>query len=243
MVELAEAPTSGKNVFFTVTIEGQPAGRIVVQLFDDPGIASQRFRDLAVGKGGVGYRLNRIDGIFETHLRVEGVKSLSYSATGESFIAGADSLAELRTEMALSTRKHDAPALVSLIVEEVDDARPITEKFVARDGKFITVQMQAGEAPNGTAFVITRGPAPDLDRTNLVVGKVVEGMDLVETVAALPFSKPRVEWYDGPFFEAGKAMGDKRAVVAEKGFNRPFKRVIIKKAGLVGDAAPDAAAL
>ena len=31
---------------------------------------------------------------------------------------------------------------------------------------------------------------------------------------------------------AGKAMGDKRAVVAEKGFNRPFKRVIISKTGL-----------
>jgi peptidyl-prolyl cis-trans isomerase B (cyclophilin B) len=50
--------------------------------------------------------------------------------------------------------------------------RPITEKFIARDGKFVTVQMQAGEAPNGTAFVITRGPAPDLDSTNLVIGKV-----------------------------------------------------------------------
>jgi hypothetical protein len=32
---------------------------------------------------------------------------------------------------------------------------------------------------------------------------------------------------------AGKAMGDKRAIVAEKGFNRPFKRVIIAKSGLL----------
>ncbi len=49
--------------------------------------------------------------------------------------------------------------------------------------------------------MITRDAAPDLDRTNLVVGRVVEGMDVVEQVALLPFSKPRVEWYDGPFFE------------------------------------------
>jgi hypothetical protein len=31
---------------------------------------------------------------------------------------------------------------------------------------------------------------------------------------------------------AGKAIGDKRAIVAEKGFNRPFKRAIVSGAGL-----------
>eukprot|EP00955_Chlamydomonas_euryale_P095248 364925-Chlamydomonas_euryale.AAC.6 len=40
---------------------------------------------------------------------------------------------------------------------------------------------------------------------------------------------------------AGKAMGDKRATVAEKGFNRPFKRVVIKKAGLLEGSAAAAA--
>ena len=97
----------------------------------------------------------------------------------------------------------------------------------------LLLQLQAGEAPNGTGFVITRGPAPDLDQTNLVIGRVVQGMDVVEQIALLPFSKPRTEWYDGPFFEAGKAMGDKRAIVAEKGFNRPFKRVIVSKSGVL----------
>eukprot|EP00955_Chlamydomonas_euryale_P095247 364925-Chlamydomonas_euryale.AAC.5 len=79
--------------------------------------------------------------------------------------------------------------------------RPITERLIARDGKLVTIQNQAGEAPNGTSFMITRTSAPDLDRTNLVVGRVVEGMDVVEKLAGLPYSKPRTEWYDGPFFE------------------------------------------
>jgi len=61
----------------------------------------------------------------------------------------------------------------------------------------------------------------------------VEGMEVVEKIASLPFSKPRVEWYDGPFFEVGKVIGDKRAVVAEKGFNRPFKRVVISSSGIL----------
>jgi len=117
--------------------------------------------------------------------------------------------------------------------------------------------------------MITRAAAPDLDRTNLVIGRVVEGLDVVERIASLPYSKPRNDWcvvtclvpllvrfeclslilqfessifnlnlgdllrYDGPFFEAGKAMGDKRATVAEKGFNRPLKRVIVTASGVI----------
>lgn len=32
---------------------------------------------------------------------------------------------------------------------------------------------------------------------------------------------------------AGKMMGDKRATVAEKRFNRPLKRVLVANAGLI----------
>ena len=228
--------SSGGNVFFDVSIEGEDAGRIVIQTFDDvASIGVSRFKDLSRGKAGVGYRRSRFDGIFDTHIRVEGATSLSYSAGGdsESFIAGGDSIADLQAEMAFSSRRlHDSSGLVSLLVEE-DKERPITEKLVARDGKLVTVSFQAGEAPNGTGFIITRTAAPQLDSTNLVIGRVIQGMDVVEKIAALPFSKPRNDWYDGPFFAAGKAIGDKRATVAEKGFNRPFKRVVVKKCGIV----------
>lgn len=230
------SPTKKPNVFFDISIEGEDIGRIVVETFDEAPMGAQRFKDLAVGGvklGGVGYRRSRVDGIFPTHIRVEGAALLSYSATGESLIAGGDSIADLQAEMTLPSRRlHDQSGLVSLLVEE-DKERPVTEKLVARDGKLVTVQYQAGEAPNGTGFVITRGPAPQLDRVNLVIGHVVEGMDIVERIAALPYSKPREDWYDGPFFAAGKAIGDKRATVAEKGFNRPFKRVVVKKCGVL----------
>jgi hypothetical protein len=46
-------------------------------------------------------------------------------------------------------------------------------------------------------------------------------------------TRPRDSWHDAPFFAAGKAMGDKRATMAEKRFNRPLKRVLIANAGLV----------
>ena len=57
--------------------------------------------------------------------------------------------------------------------------RETKEKLVAYRGKLVTVQEALGESPNGSGFVITLGAAPGLDATNLVVGRVVGGMDLV----------------------------------------------------------------
>jgi cyclophilin family peptidyl-prolyl cis-trans isomerase len=51
------------------------------------------------------------------------------------------------------------------------------------------MQNQAGEAPNGTAFVITRGPAPELDTTNLVVARVVGGFETLERISQVPIFK------------------------------------------------------
>ena len=64
--------------------------------------------------------------------------------------------------------------------------RETKEKLIAYRGKLVTVQEPLGEAPNGSGFVITLGAAPGLDATNLVVGRVVGGMELVrERFAAL----------------------------------------------------------
>ncbi len=76
----------------------------------------------------------------------------------------------------------------------------------------MTIQQQAGEAPNGTAFCITTAPTPALDATNLVVGKVVGGWEVVQQLAALPYSRPRESWYDkvrrqGYPVGAGPSMG------------------------------------
>mmetsp|Transcript_26657 Transcript_26657/g.58131 ORF Transcript_26657/g.58131 Transcript_26657/m.58131 type:complete len:407 (-) Transcript_26657:1429-2649(-) len=235
-IETSSSKPTGRPrlVYLDVKIEKAVVGRITVELFDDVKVGSDRFADLAEGREGVGYRLKRIDGIFETHLRVEGVKSLSYSATQASPITGGDSTIDLEVEMEEGKHKHSEAGLVSLVVKE-EKERPVQEKLIAKNGRLVTVQNQIGEAPNGTSFMITRGAAPALDATNLVVGRVVSGMDVVEQVAMLPYSRPRQEWYDGPFFQAGKALGDKRADVAEKGFNRPFKRVIIAKSGLLDE--------
>ncbi len=72
----------------------------------------------------------------QDYIRVEGVKSLSYSATGESLIAGGDSVQALEEEMASRKHSHDGAGCVSLVVKEATE-RPITEKLVAKNGKLV----------------------------------------------------------------------------------------------------------
>lgn len=52
------------QVFFDVKIDGEPAGRIVIALFPDAPAGSSRFRDLAVGREGIDYRLSKFNGVF-----------------------------------------------------------------------------------------------------------------------------------------------------------------------------------
>ena len=77
---------------------------------------------------------------------------------------------------------------------------------------------------------MTLGPAPALDDTNLIVGRVVEGMAVLEQLAKLPVVRDNS---GSPFLAAGKAIGDKRATVAELGFNRPFNKIVIGKSGVL----------
>ena len=101
---------------------------------------------------------------------------------------------------------------------------------MAEKGKFREVTERSGVIPNGTGFAISTGAAPDLDGKYLIVGRVVDGMDVVETISKLPVVKDNSK---SPFFQAGKAIGDKRATVAEMGFNRPFNRVTVLASGLL----------
>ncbi|KXZ56541.1 hypothetical protein GPECTOR_1g486 [Gonium pectorale] len=209
------------KVYFDVSINGEPAGRITIQLFSDVPAGASRFAELAAGRQGVDYRLSKFNGVLPTYIRNDGLSRLSYSANEVSPIASGDSLEQLEAELDKQSRRHDEAGLVSLIVRE-KEARPVKERLVARDGKLITVLEQAGEAPNGTH--------PDLDSTNLVIGRVVGGQELLQRIAALPVNRPR---NDNPYFQAGKAMGDKRAVTAEKAFYRPFQKVVVAGSGVV----------
>ena len=61
-----------------------------------------------------------------------------------------------------------------------DPAKPPPKvKTVAKKGK-LEAEEEIGVEPNGTEFVIITKDSPELDQSVLVVGRVVEGMDVVE---------------------------------------------------------------
>jgi len=127
--------------------------------------------------------------------------------------------------------------LVSVFVTR-DPSEPEPEvkaRLVSVRGKFETVYDAPPPPPNGTAFAITLRPAPELDATNVVVGRVVDGWDVLEAISKLPTVKDNS---NSPFFQVAKSIGDKRATVAEQAFSKPFKKVVFQSAGVVARAPP-----
>eukprot|EP00889_Picochlorum_renovo_P006058 jgi/Picre1/33088/NNA_008414.t1 len=198
-----------RRVFFDIAVDGKDFGRIEVELLGSKAkIAEQRFLDLVQGVQGVGYRRSKVAQLLDTYITVGALPSLSYEANGRVLVTGGPNADALEDELDQSNLKHDAAGLVSINV------RPIKKVL--------------GQQPNGTGFSITTNPSPELDGFNIIVGKVVGGMDIVEELRNLPRVKNNTS---SPFFQAGKKSGDKRANVAEMSFDRPFAKVIVKNCG------------
>ncbi|CAL6386902.1 unnamed protein product [Bathycoccus prasinos] len=94
---------------------------------------------------------------------------------------------------------------------------------------------EAINTPNGTSFSITYAPSEDLDVTNVVVGEVISGFDVLAQIGSLPTVPDNS---DSPFFQVAKSIGDKRALVSEKSFGKPFAKVTLLNCGEVASTEP-----
>mmetsp|Transcript_32713 Transcript_32713/g.45394 ORF Transcript_32713/g.45394 Transcript_32713/m.45394 type:complete len:334 (-) Transcript_32713:285-1286(-) len=237
---LAEGhPKVTGKAYFDITVDGRELGRIVVGVFgEEAPVGAQRFLDLAQNKQGVGYRRSAFHKLTEDFIQNVGVRELTYGA-GETEITGGESAEDLEIEMDKTPLRHTSAGLVSMIVRlESSKSEEPGSKLEFVNGKLVEVAEPPLSRPNGTAWCVTTAAFPDpdfkhrelLDQTNLVVGRVLEGMDIVERLAQEPRVKPNL---DSPFFKTAKAIGDSRAIVAEQGFGRPFAKILIKKSGLL----------
>nr|CAB3476569.1 unnamed protein product [Digitaria exilis] len=218
---LEDLPVTAK-AFLDVSIGGEPAGRITVGLFGDASpAAASRFMSLVTG---VGYRRKEFVKIVPGYVQHGGVVSYpAVPAVTDRLAAEADALRARCGGAAV----HAAAGAVSVVVRD-PSLPPPKPKLVAKGGKLEVEEEQVGVVPNGTEFVITTGAAPELDEAAVLVGRVLDGMDVVAKIAAVPTVRDNA---GSPYFRVAKLIGDKRAVVAERGFNRPYTKIVVTNCG------------
>ena len=234
------------QVFFEFAIDGTKIGRVVVGVYGNESITARRFLALSKGIQGLSYRRKPIIGIeenedetVETPLWITSSAIAKFEApgTGEAINTVPGGLTNEELLMDLGKIKHDRANLVSVQVRD-DPRMPKPEpksKLVSNRGKFERVYEPLPPEPNGTSFSITYAPSEDLDVTNVVVGEVISGFDVLAQIGSLPTVPDNS---DSPFFQVAKSIGDKRALVSEKSFGKPFAKVTLLNCGEVASTKP-----
>ena len=93
--------------------------------------------------------------------------------------------------------------------------------------------MLRGRAPTRFRITTGPGPVPSLDGQNIVLGRVVSGMDVVAALARVPTYAPLPSARTWNTL-AGK-LGDDRAAKARAAWSKPRQAVVITACGLVQD--------
>ncbi|BFG33003.1 hypothetical protein CerSpe_192770 [Prunus speciosa] len=223
-----------KRAFLDISIDGEPVGRIIIGLQeDDAPVGAARFGSLVSGAAGTSYRRKEFVKIMPNYVQHGGVRSFGIDAELAKKTGTNLEVDNLMEEWERLNEKYagirNKAGSVGIVVR--DPSRPPPKmKLVARKGKLEIDQEEVGTAPNGTEFVITTKDSPELDASTLVVGTVLEGKEVVEKIGAV---KTVQENTSSPYFRVAKLIGDKRAVVAERGFNRPYAKVVITNCGLM----------
>lgn len=221
------------TAFLDVSIDGVPAGRIVIGLYGGKTpIGATRFSDLVSGRAGISYRRKEFVKIMPNYIQHGGIRS--YGVDAELAKRAGSSLEterlidewEKQNENCKGTK--NLAKCVGIVVRDPTKPPPKL-KLIARKGKLEIGEEEVGVQSNGTEFVICSKDSPELDASCLVVGRVLEGMDVVERIGKV---KTVQENSTSPYFRVAKLIGDKRAVVAERGFNRPYSKVVITNCGL-----------
>ncbi|OVA05052.1 Cyclophilin-like peptidyl-prolyl cis-trans isomerase domain [Macleaya cordata] len=179
--------TATKRAFLDISINGEPAGRIIIGLHgSDVPEGSARFSSLLTGVAGISYRRKEFVKIMPNYVQHGGVRSFGVDAELAKKTGSNLAVENLITEWERLNEKcpgtKNVAGSVSIVVRDPSKPPPKL-KLVARKGKLEIDEEEVGTDPNGTEFVISSKDSPELDSSSLVVGRVLDGMDVVEKIA------------------------------------------------------------
>mmetsp|Transcript_3890 Transcript_3890/g.11054 ORF Transcript_3890/g.11054 Transcript_3890/m.11054 type:complete len:466 (-) Transcript_3890:130-1527(-) len=194
----AEREVVNPQVFFEIALDGEPAGRIEMELFADrvPKTA-ENFRCLCTGekgRGPSGKRLNFLGSIF--HRVVPGLVCAGGdftmgNGTGGESIYGQD------FEDENFDVKHDAPGILSMA--------------------------NTGPSTNGSQFVICLQPVAHLDGRNVAFGRVVSGYEVVQKMEACGTTEKEFEEEEEAKKEGEEKEEEKKPEPTEEILNNPCR--------------------
>ncbi|KAL7239600.1 hypothetical protein ACSBR2_005492 [Camellia fascicularis] len=201
--------------------DSEPLGRLVLGLYGNlVPLTVSNFKSMCTGSSGSSYRGTLVHKLFP----------------GQFFVAGRQGRrdkGEVKppTDLVRNTESvdprafllgHSRAGVVSLCLSENDD-----DDEIKLDPNYRNVE-----------FLITTGPGPcpQLDNKNIVFGTVLEGLDVVTTIASIPTYRPgeRIRQYN----DLAQFLGDERAKTARAIWNKPLKTLYISDCGELKVAKP-----
>lgn len=204
--------------------DSEPLGRLVLGLYGNiVPVTVSNFKSMCTGTpSGSSYKGTLVQKIFPGQFFVAGRQGQRNK--GEVKPPTASEVA--RNTESVDSRafllEHSRPGVVSLCLSENDD-----DDDIKLDPDYRNVE-----------FLITTGPGPcpQLDSKNIVFGTVLEGMDVVTSIASLPTYKPgeRIRQYN----DLAEFLGDGRARIARSTWDKPLKTLYISDCGEVKVAKP-----
>ncbi|KAI0562292.1 cyclophilin type peptidyl-prolyl cis-trans isomerase [Gracilaria domingensis] len=197
LVAAAAAASGSDRVFFEVSVAGRPAGRFVVELFADAApVSVDTFKKLVDGS-----------------LRNRSGRTAGYRYAQASRVIAGKHVELGRVKQIDALNQQPGIPQRQILTVQVPENRDSNQ--LSHDSKGL-VSVQRG---GSFEFSVLLAPDAELDESHLVIGRVVDGMNVIDVLGKVPTNRKTIR--DG-YRNIGRAIGDARAKVDVRYPVHPF---------------------